>query len=77
LRGVSKDGREHTPFCHPSRLAAQGRRPPQDDGGVCGRMLSLFHFPRAWASKALSTASVMALTPVSMVGFGTGANSGE
>jgi hypothetical protein len=28
-------------------------------------------------SNQLSTASVMAVTPVSMVGFGTGANSGE
>ena len=35
------------------------------------------HFPRACRSNALSTASVMAVTPVCKVGFGNGANSGE
>src|SRR5215470_19813161 len=35
------------------------------------------HFPPACWSNTLSTASVMASTPVSMVGFGTGANKGE
>jgi len=34
------------------------------------------YFPRV-LSNTLSTASVMASTPVSMVGFGTGANKGE
>ena len=33
--------------------------------------------PLAFWSNALSTASVIAVTPVWMVGFGTGANSGE
>ena len=35
------------------------------------------YFPRAYWSNTLSTASVIAVTPVWMVGFGTGANSGE
>ena len=35
------------------------------------------YFPRACWSNTLSTASVMASTPVSIVGFGTGANKGE
>jgi hypothetical protein len=35
------------------------------------------YFSRACWSNTLSTASVMASTPVSMVGFGTGANKGE
>ena len=35
------------------------------------------YFPRACWSNTLSTASVMASTPVAMVGFGTGANKGE
>ena len=35
------------------------------------------HLRRAFCSNAPSTASVMAVTPVSMVGFGTGANKGE
>ena len=34
-------------------------------------------FCRVFRSKAVSTASVIAVMPVSMVGFGTGANSGE
>jgi RHH-type rel operon transcriptional repressor/antitoxin RelB len=42
------------------------------DGGTADGYL-----PRACWSKALSTASVMAAIPVSMVGFGTGANKGE
>jgi hypothetical protein len=33
--------------------------------------------PLALCSNALSTASVIAVTPVSIVGFGTGANWGE
>jgi hypothetical protein len=42
-----------------------------------GRARAAAHFPRARSSNALSTAKVIAVTPVSMVGFGTGANSGE
>jgi hypothetical protein len=42
-----------------------------------GRARAAAHFPRARSSNALSTANVIAATPVSMVGFGTGANSGE
>ena len=41
------------------------------------RMRGWSYCPFARWSKALSTASVIAVTPVSIVGFGTGANMGE
>jgi hypothetical protein len=44
---------------------------------ACGSKAPFAHFRRAFCSKTPRTASVIAVTPVSMVGFGTGANSGE
>ena len=60
----------HTPDGGYGFRARRCATPRNDDDGET-------YCPFARWSNALSTASVMAVTPVWMVGFGTGANRGE